>query len=182
MAFCRNRFGFVVMSALYAFGLFGIVAASISLAYAQEVYFYEPAPHDLISFVSAHTGVNLPDDLRIGVIDNASPILVYEPDWGHGISVAAQGLVIAGQIYLPIRSIVHMQEDKYRALVVHELTHVAQDLSKRSFACTDQREAEAYGLQNLFLSLHGLPPVIDAAMLIFLRNCNEAMKGDNKYE
>ncbi len=152
--------------------LFGIFLVVSSSAYAQQAMFNLPVSPELIAFVSTHTGVNLPNDIQIGVIDNSSQILDYKPVWTQGIVLAAAGVEVAGKIYLPVRSVVHLQEDKYRAIVVHELTHIAQDRGHRHFACTSQREAQAYEIQNVFLAQNGLPPAMDDDALAEMQHCH----------
>jgi len=133
--------------------------------------FFIPVPSDLIAFVSVHVGVHLNPDLKLAVIDNSSAVLSYPSADIRGLTYRAAGIEIRGQIYLPVSSAVHLQDDKYRAILVHELTHVAQEVGRRKFACDGQSEAQAYDMQNLYLLLNDLPPAIDPSKIIALQKC-----------
>jgi hypothetical protein len=112
-------------------------------------------PPYLVAFVMDKTGVNLPLDLKIYMVENDDTMFA-----GGGEGAERDGAESNGKIYLPIRVAVHLQEPQIQALVVHELTHVAQELSGKTYSCRATREAEAYAMQNQYLSLHNLPVII----------------------
>jgi uncharacterized lipoprotein YmbA len=56
------------------------------------------------------------------------------------------------------------------AMTVHELVHHGQLLSKKTFACQGEREAEAYAVQNAYLAKHGIRP-LTAAEIGHLTTC-----------
>jgi hypothetical protein len=58
-----------------------------------------------------------------------------------------------------------------QSVLIHELVHYAQDRGDRTYACTNQREQEAYRMQNSFLIEHGEQPYIDRAALEHLGQC-----------
>jgi hypothetical protein len=144
--------------------------------------FYVPIPKELTNWVEAHTGIHLGDNQKFGVIDNEAPLLAVQvAESINGVTDAAYS---GGNIYFSIRAAVHWQEDKYEALLIHELVHKAQDQSGRKYSCSGKREAEAYTLQNQFLIERGLPAAQDPALIIMLDNCMAGMRADvsiNKY-
>ena len=110
-----------------------------------------PVPQDVLEFVEKRTSVNLPADQEIQVVDNDNAIFKSAAAQHEGASAAE----MAGVIYLPVRSAVHFQEPQIQALVVHELTHVAQEKSGHKYACVGEKEAEAYENQIAYLKNQG---------------------------
>lgn len=62
-----------------------------------------------------------------------------------------------------------------RSILLHEFVHHAQALSERRFACPQMAEAEAYRLQDAYLSARGLSLTkeigLDGLLLVLLTNC-----------
>ncbi len=113
-----------------------------------------PVPLELIAFVEQKSGVALLAVQKIQIVDNGDPIFNNAEAHHAGASAAEK----AGIIYLPVRSAVHFQEAEIEALIVHELTHVAQERSRKIYTCAGQKEAEAYENQILYLKEQGQFP------------------------
>jgi hypothetical protein len=145
-----------------------LACLSVSVWAAEEGIMHLPVPPELKRFVTLHTGIQLPD-LKIIVVDNDTAFMQYEAQ--QGIVYQAAGAEHNGDIYLPVRSAVHLQEDGYRAVIVHELVHIAQEKSPRHYQCTGQREAEAYQIQNIYLLTHDLPAAVDGDRLNEMKLC-----------
>ena len=127
-----------------------------------------PVPQDLIAFVAQKTGISLPTEQKIEVVDNDNAIFKSAAAQHEGASAAEQ----AGVIYLPVRSAVHLQEPQIQALIVHELTHVAQEKSGKKYACIGAKEAEAYENQIAYLKEQGQIPYRPSAEEIqAMANC-----------
>lgn len=125
------------------------------------------APPDLIAFVEDRTGIALPKDQKIEVIADDSLIFISD-DAEHAGADAAEAF---GVIYIPERIADKIEEPRVQALIVHELTHVAQELRGNVYACAGQREAEAYKNQSIYLLKVGQFPVMSPAELQALANC-----------
>jgi len=136
------------------------------------IYFKEPVRPDLVQWVEDHTGTRLPPSQQLAVIDNNSPILVHTKIGQNGISFVAPAAESDGTIYVPVRTVVHLPEESYGALIVHELTHVAQRLNARRYSCPGQYEAEAYQMQNTYLLEHGEAAIMQAEQLRQLQDCS----------
>ena len=123
---------------------------SAPAAAEPSVVFTLPVPQELVVWVEAKTGTKLPEDQKIAVVENNNRIF----GGGNALHSLGDAAYMGGTIYFPIRSIVHFQETTYQALAIHELVHETQDFNGRTYACTGQREAEAYFYQNQYLSEH----------------------------
>jgi len=152
------------------FAVFVLLCSQQSFA-AVPTLFYLPMPQELVDWVEAHTDHPFRIPPRLGVVDNDADILAHSEGENDAISVAALAAENDGEVYLSVKATVHMQEDKYRALIVHELVHVAQQSNGRSYACAAQREAEAYKLQNLYLVEQNLVPVAGDDYIESLKLC-----------
>jgi hypothetical protein len=150
-----------------------LVVLRVLPALADDAFLAIPVPPDLTAYVEGVTGRTLPTDLTIGVVDNDSPLLKTHNVVVAGISVTAGAAEEKGKIYLPVYNIVRLEEAAIRALVVHELVHVTQEGNGKKYACQEQREAEAYAVQNKFLQDRGLPPVLDERIIGAFRLCKE---------
>jgi hypothetical protein len=58
------------------------------------------------------------------------------------------------------------------SVLIHELVHYAQDVGGQTYACANQREEEAYRLQNAYLIEHGERPFLDKEEMNQLKVCN----------
>ncbi len=58
------------------------------------------------------------------------------------------------------------------SVLVHELVHYAQDVGGESYACANQREEEAYRMQNLYLLEHGEKKFLDKSDMDRLAVCD----------
>ena len=133
----------------------GFLIVSLLLAVpAQAALFTMPVPQALEDFVTSKTGISLRDIADIQIVENDDPIFKNE----DARYTEAGGAEKDGVIYLPVRSAVHFQEPKIQALIVHELTHVAQRRSGNKYACAAQKEAEAYRHQIAYLKEQGQFP------------------------
>ena len=140
-----------------------------SASAAPPVIFYDDVPVDLVQWVEGHLVRHFKTPPRFAVVDNDAAILRHETR--NGIAVTSLAAESDGALYLSVKATVHLQDDLYRGLLVHELVHILQNDSGRRYACANQREAEAYALQNRFLEDHDLPPVMDTESLMRLHNC-----------
>jgi len=59
------------------------------------------------------------------------------------------------------------------SLLVHELVHHTQLFAKRSWACGDAREGQAYTLQNQWLEEQGHYPFVKASWISRMSSCGE---------
>lgn len=78
--------------------------------------------------------------------------------------------------YLPGRIIISNalwdpQSLSAQSYVVHELVHHAQLLSRKKYACDEQKEEQAYRLQNMWLVQHGESPLYDDGFIAQLSIC-----------
>ncbi len=123
-----------------------IGAALVAFAPGRAAALSLPVDQELIAFVEKHTGQILPVDLRAVVVDNEAPIFQSEEARHAGADAAEAG----GTIFIPVRLAVHYQEQKTRALIVHELTHLAQE-QRGGVACRAAGEWEANLIQRLYM-------------------------------
>ena len=84
---------------------------------------------------------------------------------------------LARALYVPGEVVIDDQfwdasEPRVVSFLVHELVHHAQLASGRSYACHNAKEWEAYKLQNLWLSEHGLPPAVEEKWIATMADCN----------
>ena len=147
---------------LFFFTLFVLMTSS-----AQASIFEMPVPQDLIAFVEARTGIKLPEGQKVDVVDNDDPLFISEAARLAGATGAERGMVI----YLPVRAAVHFQEPYIQALIVHELTHVTQDIRDNPSSCVGKRETEAYAIQNQYFRNHNLPIIAGTAESPLYQSC-----------
>ncbi len=89
---------------------------------------------------------------------------------------------LARALYVP--NLVVVDEDFWDAndtrtvsFLVHELVHHAQAFNGRKYACNNAKEFEAYHLQNLWLSQHGLPPAVEEEWINRMASCSNPVAG-----
>lgn len=122
-----------------------IGAALVAFAPCRAAALSLPVDPSLVSFVEQQTGQKLPEGLRVQVVDNDAPIFQNEAARHAGADAAEVG----GVVYIPVRVAVHYQEEKTRALLVHELTHIAQE-QRGGMICPAAAEWEANRNQRLY--------------------------------
>ena len=121
----------------------------------------------LIDWVETRTNIMLLPRPRIFLSAKALGDLAGDhAQYGHETIAAYRN----GRIYLLPKfwSPGNVADD---SVIVHELVHYAQDLREHSTACRNQREAEAYQLQNEYLLEHSERPIIDAVQLRLIGKC-----------
>ena len=139
--------------------------------HAEETLRTIPVPPALSAYVVESTGYALPVGVMISVVSNDDEILTHHNALAAGIDAVAAAAEKHGQIYLSARYADDLEAAQSKALIVHELTHVAQETNKTPYYCDGQKEAEAYTIQNKFLNDSGLPPAIDAETIVLFRSC-----------
>ena len=110
------------------------------------------APYaELIQWVETREGLKLEPLPHIIIVnDNAFKERVGESvEYGSNI----EGAEAAGNIIID-DTVSNIGEIAKSALIVHELTHYAQEISGKKYECQGQREAEAFANQNRYLAEH----------------------------
>lgn len=123
-----------------------IGAALVAFAPCRAAALSLPVDPELVAFVESRTGQKLPEGLRVVVLENEAP-LFQSIEARHAGADAAEA---SGVVYIPVRLAVHYQEEKTRALLVHELTHIAQEL-RGGMICPAAAEAEVNRNQRLYM-------------------------------
>ena len=90
-----------------------------------------------------------------------------ESEYGAEIMGAEQG----HKILLDER-ISDMRSPTNAALLIHELKHYKQEITGQKFGCDDQREADAFAMQNVFLLEHHFFPVMPNEEIKRLQSCS----------
>jgi hypothetical protein len=122
----------------------------------------------LMAWVEAHTGVRVPS---LPVVEaNRSKLISIVSHMGR-VQGRARALYIGGRVVLD-HYYFDAEDSTQLSLLVHELVHYAQSLRPRSsWACPQEKEIEAYNLQNKWLEEHGHAPIVSASWINRVSAC-----------
>jgi hypothetical protein len=83
----------------------------------------------------------------------------------------AKAVYVGGRVVLDHRAF-DSEDSTQMSLLVHELVHYAQSFKRGGWSCPQQKEVEAYTLQNLWLEQQGHAPYVRASWIERVSSCS----------
>ncbi len=122
----------------------------------------------LMAWVEMQVGVKVPALPR--VVASHSRLSEVVSHMGR-ISGRARALYVGGMVILDDRSF-DAEDDTQISLLLHELVHYAQSFKRQgNWACAQQKEVEAYTLQNQWLEERGHSPFVRTSWINRMAAC-----------
>ena len=131
----------------------------------------KPVPQDqlqpLVEWVQDRTGAQL-QPLPTVVTDSQQNARCWLPATEFGgriVSAEEKGRIFIDETHADLSNVHNA------SIIIHELTHYAQELRGDAYVCRSQREAEAFENQNAYLVEHGEPAMMDADKIARMKDC-----------
>lgn len=122
----------------------------------------------LMAWVEAQTGIKVP--MLPNVMASRSTLMRVISKMGR-TSGRARALYVGGMVVLDHRSFDETDSAQI-SLLVHELVHYAQSFNHtRTWGCAQEKETQAYTLQNKWLQETGHAPFVTASWISRMASC-----------
>ena len=121
----------------------------------------------LMAWVEAQTGVRV--SMLPHVVASRSKLMYVVSKMGR-ISGRAKALYIGGTVILDHRYF-DSEDSTQLSLLVHELVHYAQSFRRTSWRCAQEKEMEAYTLQNRWLQEQGHASFVSVSWIKRMAMC-----------
>ncbi|MDX9690445.1 MAG: hypothetical protein EOM37_09205 [Proteobacteria bacterium] len=123
----------------------------------------------LMAWVEAQTGVRVPAPPR--VIASRTYLTAVVSRMGR-IAGRARAVYVSGNIVLDNNSF-DLEDSTQVSLLVHEMVHYAQSFRRTTvWSCPQEKEVEAYTLQNKWLEEQGHSPYVRASWIERMSSCD----------
>ena len=122
----------------------------------------------LMAWVEAHTGVRVPAQPQ--VIASHDKLMKVVSRMGR-IQGRARAVFVGGGVIVDSNSF-DAEDTTQLSLLVHELVHYAQSMRRGGvWGCAQEKEVEAYQLQNKWLEEQGSSPYVSASWIARVSSC-----------